>query len=348
MTTITIKTSNEYNVHIGQGLLTNFSVIPKASDSQAVIVTDDIVASLYEAALTKHLTECGFQCHSFIFPHGEASKSMATVTDLLQFMSSHHICRTDLIFALGGGIVGDLAGFAASIYLRGIRFIQLPTTLLAAVDSSVGGKTAVNLPAGKNLAGTFTQPLTVYCDIRTLSTLPEDIFSDGCAEIIKYAMISEKELLPLIKDGISKHLEEIISLCVSIKGEVVAEDEFDTGLRQLLNFGHTLGHAIEKCSDFTISHGSAVAIGMALMTKAAVKMNFCEEQLLQELLSMLHACSLPVTCPYTVQELYDASLSDKKHASGTVTLIVPVALGKCILHKADNQELYTMIEAALS
>ncbi len=348
MTTITIQTSKVYDVTIGSDLLSSFFVTPPAKDSQAVIVTDDIVASYYEAPLKERLQSLGFLCHTFVFSHGEAQKNMATVTELLQFMSEHHVCRTDLIFALGGGIVGDLAGFAASIYLRGIRFIQLPTTLLAAVDSSVGGKTAVNLPAGKNLAGTFTQPMQVFCDTNTLSTLPEEIFSDGCAEVIKYGMISEKGIFPLLKEGLRSHLEEIISLCISIKGEVVAEDEFDTGLRQLLNFGHTLGHAIEKCSDFNISHGSAVAIGMVLMTKAAVKKGFCDSVCLEELLSQIKAYHLPDSCPYTAQQLYDAALSDKKHAAGTITLIVPVSVGKCILYKADNLELYSMIEAALS
>jgi 3-dehydroquinate synthase len=215
--------------------------------------------------------------------HGEKSKNSVTYINLLNFLAENHITRTDALLALGGGVVGDLTGFAAATFLRGIKFIQCPTTLLAMVDSSVGGKTAIDLECGKNLAGAFYQPSVVICDITTLDTLSEKIFYDGCAEVIKYGVIASEELFEICRDGFKDNIEEIIYRCVSIKRDIVMEDEFDTGMRQLLNFGHTIGHGIEACSKYYITHGTAVAIGMVLITKAAVKMNMCNEEVLVRL-----------------------------------------------------------------
>ena len=220
--------------------------------------------------------------------------------------------RDDVIIALGGGVVGDLAGFVSSTYLRGIKFVQIPTTLLAAVDSSVGGKTAIDLKAGKNLAGAFYQPQVVLCDYSTLDTLPEEVFNDGCAEVIKYGVIASEELFEKCFKGIKENIEDIIYECVRIKRDIVAKDEFDIGMRQLLNYGHTIGHAIEACSNYEITHGSAVAIGMILITKAAVKLDICGENTLIRLEKLIKLCGLPYDTHYGVSELYEIMLSDKK------------------------------------
>jgi 3-dehydroquinate synthase len=232
------------------------------------------------------------------------------------------------VFALGGGVVGDLAGLAAALYLRGIKLVQIPTTLLAAVDSSVGGKTAVDLDAGKNLAGAFYQPDLVICDTDTLSTLPKSEFSNGMAEVIKYAAIRDKSLYNALRPPIS-NLGAVIARCVEIKRDIVSADERDKGERQLLNFGHTFAHAIEKCSGYKIVHGSAVAIGMAMMTRACLARNICGGDCLEVLLDALDAYGLPAETGYDEDALFSALLSDKKRNHDRITLVVPRGPGRC-------------------
>ena len=211
--------------------------------------------------------------------------------------------RSDLIVALGGGVTGDLAGFAAATYLRGIRFIQIPTTLLAAVDSSVGGKTAIDLPAGKNLAGAFYQPDLVLRDTDTPATLPEDIFRDGCAEVIKYGVLYDPELFVLLeKEGPAFDRETVISRCIQHKRDVVQLDERDTGLRMKL--GHTIGHGIEKCSNYTISHGKAVAAGMAIVSRSASALGHCCGETCKRIEKVLEEFSLPITTCFSAEELF--------------------------------------------
>ena len=303
------------------------------SPCRALILTDDHVAPLYADALSASLTAAGFVPEVYVVPHGEGSKSLGTLGALLEHLAEHKYTRTDAMFALGGGVVGDLCGFCASVYLRGIPFVQIPTTLLACVDSSVGGKTAVNLDAGKNLAGAFYQPRLVICDPDTLSSLPPEIFADGCAEVIKYGVINDRALFSMLEDGISPASEQIIARCVQNKRDVVEKDEFDTGLRQLLNLGHTVAHAIEKCSDFQISHGSAVAIGTVTIMRAAVAQGLCPAADLDALLSLTKQLGLPVSCDFGADELAKAALSDKKRAGGSITLVVPYAIGDSRLCK---------------
>ena len=325
MKKITVSTSVKYDVIIGRGILSQAGELslPVCGACSACIVTDDTVDALYSSELEALLVSAGFKVIKFVFPHGESSKNTSTLIGLLEFLAENKMTRSDCIFALGGGVVGDLAGFAAAVYLRGIKFIQLPTTLLAAVDSSVGGKTAVDLEAGKNLMGAFHQPSLVICDYGTLDTLTPEIFSDGCAEVIKYGIINERSLFELLKEGICENIEEVISACVDNKSRIVAEDEFDMGKRQLLNLGHTIGHAIESRSHFEISHGNAVSMGIAIVTRAAVKMGLCEKNELSEILSVLEKYSLPTECPYSADELLDTALGDKKRFGSTITLIVP-------------------------
>lgn len=331
MTEITVSASLRYEVQIGCGLLTQVgdktkALLPKAK--RAAIVTDSNVKPLYLDGVAESLEQAGFVVSSFVFPAGEASKNGETYLALLEFLAEEQVTRSDVLIALGGGVVGDLTGFAAATYLRGIAFIQLPTTLLAAVDSSVGGKTAIDLKAGKNLAGAFYQPSLVLCDLDTFQTLPEEVFCDGCAEVIKYGMLGDANLLAdLLSNPMEEQLEAVVARCVTMKRDIVEKDEFDMGDRQLLNFGHTIGHAIERCSGYEVSHGKAVAIGMAMMTRAAIAQNRCPEECLQTLEALLQRFDLPNRTDYSAEELYAAALGDKKRVGGTMTIIIPTALG---------------------
>lgn len=350
MKTITVNASLKYDVIIDKDILSRAGelALSVCKPCVACIVTDDIVDGLYSDILCSSLSKNGFRIVKFVIPNGEESKNTASLISLLEFMASNHLTRSDCIFALGGGVVGDLAGFAAAIYLRGIKFIQFPTTLLAAVDSSVGGKTAVDLVAGKNLAGAFHQPSLVICDLNTLDTLRPETFSDGCAEVIKYGIINDKHLFELIKNGVKENIEDIVAACVSNKANIVETDEFDTGKRQLLNLGHTLGHAIEAASSFSISHGSAVAMGIVIVTRAAVSLGLCDSKELCEVIDIIKASSLPTDCPYGAEELSSLALGDKKRMGDTITLVVPYSIGNSVLHKINVSELKSFIDRGLN
>lgn len=350
MRTVSVSASKAYDIHIGPGLLAQAGqYIAGLGKAQKIcIVSETTVFPLYGEGLEKSLRDAGFAVCSFIFPAGEQSKSGAVFLDLLNFLAENGMTRTDLIAALGGGVVGDLAGFAAATYLRGIRFVQIPTTLLAAVDSSVGGKTAIDLPAGKNLAGAFCQPSLVLCDTDTLNTLPEDIFRDGCAEVIKYAILYDPELFDLLaRDGLGFDREDVIARCVEHKRNVVEQDEFDTGARQKLNLGHTVGHAVESLSNFTLSHGRSVAIGTAIVTRASKNLGICSEETEAQVLDLLTAFGLPVITHNTSEALCRRALSDKKRSGGTVNLIVPQAIGLCAIRPTPVEELQSFIQAGL-
>lgn len=349
MKTVKINTSTPYEVIIGKGLLDSCGELcaKVIKPCKLCIVTDDTVAQLYLERTEKSLREAGFDTVSFIFPHGEASKNAQTLIALVEFLAQNNITRSDCMVALGGGVVGDTCGFAAAIYLRGIKFIQIPTTLLSAVDSSVGGKTGIDLIAGKNLVGAFHQPSLVVCDCETLNTLPPQIFADGCAEVIKYGVINDRAFFDSLSDGIKQNIEQVIEACVINKRNIVQEDEFETGKRALLNLGHTVGHAIEICSDLTISHGSAVAIGMVIVTRAAVSFGLCPNSDLELLLNTLEKAELPTTCNYTARELATVALSDKKRKGDTITLVVPHSIGDTRLMKLDVSQLTDFISKGL-
>lgn len=348
MTEINVKTKKPYTVKIGNGLLQKIGEELKALglDGKALIVTDDNVAPLYLATVKESLEDKGFEVFSCIIAHGEESKNAQNLINLLNFAAESTMSRTDTFVALGGGVVGDLCGFAAATYMRGAGFVQLPTSLLAAVDSSVGGKTAIDLEAGKNLAGAFYQPELVLCDIDTFTTLPKNEFSNGMSEVIKYGMFCDSELLDALASD-SFNIEKTVARCVEIKARVVADDEFDKGERAFLNFGHTIAHTVELLSGYKTPHGSAVAIGMAAITKAAVEAGICESEALICLLPLLKKYSLPEACPYSVDEVYKAALKDKKNAHGKITLVLPTAKGESILKKCDYHELHKIIELGL-
>ena len=339
-----------YEIRISRGLRHQAGALISRvhTPCRVLLLTDDTVEALYAREVAESLTAAGFSIVTHVIPHGEASKSAVSLMDLLEKMATEHLTRSDLLVALGGGVVGDLGGFAAAVYQRGIPCIQMPTTLLAMVDSSVGGKTAIDLAAGKNLCGAFHQPSLVICDTECLNTLPPEILADGMAEVIKYAFISDRSLFDLLQQD-TPHMEEVIRLCVEDKRALVEADETDKGARQLLNLGHTVGHAIEACSDFTISHGSAVAMGMVIITRAAVKTGICEAETLNALIALLEKYGLPTECPFTTEQLYAVALSDKKRTWNSITLVVPygVADSRLVTVPADALEEYIRAGLAL-
>ena len=344
MNTVTVRASRQYDVLIGSGILRNLGSHVKniGGVEKVCIVSDSNVWPLYGDSVAENLKDAGFQTCSFVFPAGEDSKNAETFLALLNMLAQQQLTRTDLLVALGGGVVGDLTGFAASCYLRGVPFLQIPTTLLAAVDSSVGGKTAIDLPAGKNLAGAFYQPWLVLCDTDTLKTLPDKDFRDGCAEVIKYAVLYDPELFSeLERSGLSFHRERIITRCVTWKRDVVAEDEFDTGSRMKLNLGHTLGHGVEAASNFAVSHGQAVAIGMAMVARAAN----CPDG--ERIIRLLEIFGLPTSTSFTPEELYAHALSDKKRSGSTLRIIVPNAIGNCAVESIPAKDFLSFIQKGL-
>ena len=351
MKTITVTASKTYDVLVGTGLLSQVGALTAkvVSPCKAAILTDDTVDALYGATTEISLEEAGFEVVKFVFPHGESSKNLTVFGQALNFLAEHHLSRSDLIVALGGGVVGDLAGFVAAVYLRGIRFIQIPTTLLAAVDSSVGGKTAVDLDTGKNLAGAFWQPELVVCDCALLSTLPERTFREGCAEVLKYGVLLGEDFFRTLETAdLRKDIEEIVAVCVACKRDIVEGDEFDRGQRQLLNLGHTIGHAVEARSGYDLFHGECVAIGMAAVARAAAKLGHTTQETCDRILRLIRQYGLPTETGFTADELYAVCCSDKKIAAGTIRLVVPEAIGSCTLHPMAVPELRSWIEKGIA
>ena len=350
MICIEVNASKAYQVHIGSGLL------PQLGDQlrkvckarKAVIVSDSNVFPLYGETASKSLENAVFQSLSFVFPAGEESKNAAIYLELLNFLAESQVTRSDCLVALGGGVVGDLTGFTAATYLRGVAYVQVPTTLLAAVDSSVGGKTAIDLPAGKNLVGAFCQPKMVLCDVDTLNTLPDDIFRDGCAEVIKYGVLYDPKLFQdLTEQGIEFSREAVIARCVELKRDVVMEDEFDTGPRMKLNLGHTIGHGIEAQSNFTVSHGKAVAIGMCIVARAAAAAGHCSHEVRDRIVDTVKRFGLPTVTDYDAQALFHSALSDKKRSGSHVDLIIPFEIGDCRITPMEITQIQSFIGAGL-
>lgn len=351
MKTVEVSASKKYKVYIGTGLLGSAgefvrAVAPKAE--KAAIVTDDAVGALYGGRLEASLRAAGYETLRFTLPQGEASKNAANYIALLNFLAENQITRSDLLAALGGGMTGDIAGFAAATYLQGVKYVQIPTSLLAMVDSSVGGKTAIDLDSGKNLAGAFCQPEAVLCDCSALDTLPEDILRDGCAEVVKYGVLGDPRLLSHLRErGLAFDREYVIERSVSMKRDYVCADEFDTGLRRKLNLGHTLGHAVEKRSGFALSHGKSVAIGLASVARAAAAEGMCGPACARETETALESLGLPTRTEFAVEELMPAMLSDKKRSGSAVSVIVPEEIGKCGIVPMDVARLENFMKAGL-
>ncbi|MCL2374877.1 MAG: 3-dehydroquinate synthase [Treponema sp.] len=340
-----------YDICLSSGLLHGIGGVMReiAAGAQTIaVVTDDTVKTLYAPGVCESIQGAGFRSEIFSIPPGEASKNSGIYLALLDWLAQNKMTRSDAIVALGGGVVGDLAGFAAATYMRGISLAQVPTTLLAMVDSSVGGKTAIDLPSGKNLAGAFYQPSVVLCDPDVLATLPPETFSDGCAEVVKYGMIRPCGILETLADiPIRQQLAQTIQTCVTIKRDIVQADEFDAGERQLLNFGHTIGHAIEHLSRYEVSHGRAVAIGMSIITRAAVRKSLCPPECQTALERALAQCGLPIRAGFPPQAIFEAALNDKKRSGSMITEIIPRSPGSCDLRKMPAADLAEWIEAGL-
>ena len=351
MQTIPVHTNPPYAVTIGPGLLKECGARLRecVPPCRIAVVTDSAVGPLYLETVLESLRAAGYAACSHTFPAGEGSKRLGTLSEILEFLAEERLTRTDCLAALGGGVTGDMAGFAAAVYLRGIRYVQLPTTLLAAVDSSVGGKTAIDLSAGKNLAGAFLQPAAVLCDTDCLKTLPPPVLAGGAAEAVKTAVLSDPGLFSSLEDGRMPLLdpEALIAGCVAYKAGVVERDEREQGERKLLNLGHTVGHAIEKCSGYAVPHGHAVAAGLAVMARAADALGWTEEPLAGRVAACLAQNGLPTGANFSPEALAEAASADKKRAGGDITLVVPKRIGLCELKKIPVSELLSVIRAGL-
>ena len=308
-----------YDVLIEKGLLSNISDYIDIS-REIVIISDDNIPKEYIELIISKLNKP----LTFFVPQGEQSKSMETAYSLLNKLVENKVTRSVLIIALGGGVIGDLAGFVSSVYMRGVDYIQIPTTLLSQIDSSVGGKVGINADNMKNAIGSFKQPKLVLIDPNTLHTLEKRQISSGIAEMIKYGVIASKQLFTdLLTKDIFKDIEHYIYQCVTIKKDVVVEDEFDYGLRQLLNFGHTIGHALEQYSNYNLLHGEAVSIGMVLMSK--------EKPYYKKLIEVLNKYNLPTSYEYDKEAIYSYIVTDKKASKHNLNIIIADELGKGLI-----------------
>lgn len=357
--TLDVDTGRPYQVHIGTFLLEAAGSIARqvCGGARAVVVSDSNVGPLYAQPVVESLRDAGYTASPFTFEAGEASKRADTLIDILEFMASQELTRSDIVVALGGGVVGDVAGFAAATYMRGCRFIQIPTSLLAMVDSSVGGKTAIDLAAGKNLAGAFWQPSVVIADVGCLATLSPEQFADGCGEVVKHAVIADADLFaelertPLTLELLMRDLPRVAYLVarnIDIKRAVVAADEHETGTRKLLNFGHSIGHAIESCAAYRLGHGTCVALGMGAICRAAARCGICEMDVPERIEALCRAHGLQGSNTYSVDELYDAALHDKKRAGDEIDVVLPRRIGACSIERIPLAEFRSLIEEGLS
>jgi 3-dehydroquinate synthase len=329
--------ANPYKVAIGAGALARVGALSQKviKAGLCAVITDDVVGPLHGATVLNSLKEFGFDPHLLTIPAGEASKSMEQASKLCDHLIGLGLDRKASVFALGGGVIGDLAGFVASIHYRGIPVIQIPTTVVAQVDSSVGGKTGVNSPLGKNLIGTFHQPRLVIADTAVLSTLPDHIFREGLAEVIKHAVIADEEMLEMLPPDRSGELSLLIARNVGIKSRIVAEDEFETkGTRALLNFGHTIGHAIESVAGYgALSHGECVSIGMIAALDLSVRLAGLPKNQAARVQTVIEKCGLPTTIPADLpsEKILAALQRDKKFDRGAIRFVLIKQLGSAFV-----------------
>ncbi len=342
MREIIVNASSRYSIHCGNGLLKEAGEYFKnaCKAKRVVVVTDDHVAPLYAETVLQSLRSSGIEASLTVIPNGEHSKSLECLGQLYHFCCEQKLTRSDAMVALGGGVVGDLTGFCAATYMRGVDYIQIPTTFLAQIDSSVGGKTAVNIPDGKNLVGAFKQPKLVLCDMDTLQTLSPLHFADGVAEAIKYGMIKDRSIFEIIESGkLADHLLPVICRCIEIKKQVVEADEYDTGERMLLNFGHTFGHAIEKYYGYSgYSHGMGVAAGMVKITALSERYGMTEPGVTTRLSRCVEASGLPMSAEIDDDTLTEYSLMDKKAASDSIKIVLCKKIGESSVKKLSTNQ----------
>ena len=342
-----------YDIHIAPGRLDDTGklcqhVLPRAT--RLAVVTDDTVGGLYAHRLLQSLWARGYTASVISLPAGEQTKSLHNLGVLYDSFREMGLTRTDAVVALGGGVVGDLAGFAAATILRGVDFVQVPTTLLAQVDSSVGGKVAIDLPAGKNLAGAFWQPRLVVMDPEVLDTLEDKTFSDGMAEVIKYGCIRDAAFFRALEKtpsrrAVMENIESVLYTCCDLKRAVVEKDERDTGERMVLNFGHTLGHAYEKAGHYeTWTHGQAVAAGMCLAARLGAALGVTPAGVPERVEALVSAFGLPTRIPCTQADYAAAVGLDKKGTGEQITLVLLEDLGRAVLHRMSKRELLGLLE----
>ena len=355
MKTLTVDLPGRaYEIQIAHGLLNQAgtccrAALPKAQ--RLAVVTDSTVGPLYGQPVLDSLTQAGFQPCLITVPAGESSKSLAVLEQVYDSLTGFGLTRTDAVAALGGGVVGDLAGFAAATLFRGVDFVQIPTTLLAQVDSSVGGKVAIDLKAGKNLAGAFWQPKLVLMDPAVLDTLPDRIFAEGMAEVVKYGCIFDRDFFAFLEARPSRaalmaEITHILYTCCDLKRGVVVEDERDTGRRMLLNFGHTLGHAYELAGGYTRwSHGAAVAAGMCMAARLGVQLGVTPAELPRRIADLCAALDLPVHIPCTQADYAAAIGLDKKGTGETISLILLETLGHAIAHPMKKSQVLAALDS---
>ncbi|MBL4851653.1 MAG: 3-dehydroquinate synthase [Gammaproteobacteria bacterium] len=340
MKTLTVDLGDRsYPIYIGQGLLTQKSLLtPHITSQQVLVVSNDTVAPIYLATLLATLED--YDCYSVVLKDGEQYKSLNTLNQIFDSALSNKLNRQLTIIALGGGVVGDMAGFAASCYQRGVHYIQIPTTLLAQVDSSVGGKTAVNHALGKNMIGAFYQPRCVLADTDTLDTLPERELSAGLAEVIKYGVIRDTAFFQWLEKNMQALLardKQVLAYAIEIscrnKAEIVEQDEHERGIRALLNFGHTFGHAIETACGYGVwLHGEAVAVGMCMASELSHRLGWLAKQDMQRIIDLITQAKLPISPPdaMTVTQFKGLMAVDKKVEDGKIRLVLLQALGDAL------------------
>ncbi len=343
MKKISLKTNAPYEILIDKNLLqySGEHIRKVSSARQALIITDNTVNELYSGIVAKSLMSKGFEVFLFVLASGEASKSFQSAEKIFSFLIKNEFTRTDVLIALGGGVVGDVSGFVAATYMRGMDFVQIPTTLLAQIDSAIGGKNAVNLPHGKNLVGTIYQPKLVLVDIDVLATLPPKLFSDGMAEAIKYGMTRSSELFYKIKNfQVNDFLEDVIFECITIKKEIVEKDELEQNERKLLNFGHSLGHAVERLYNFSgYSHGQAISIGMAYTALSGEKLGITKPGTYDELVEVLEKYNLPYTIDCDINDLIALAQRDKKSLGQYFDVIVIESIGNGLVKRIQTGDL---------
>lgn len=351
MKTINVNVSKSYDVLIGHSLLEHIGELikPICKTNRVAIITDDIVEHLFWDSICQSLYENGFEAISYSFPNGERSKNIETLSGILEFLAEKRITRKDTLIALGGGVVGDIVGLAAAIYMRGMIVIQVPTTLLSAVDSSVGGKTAVDLKAGKNLVGAFWQPSMVVCDVDVIENLPDKIFNEGMSEVIKCTIIRKLPVTDWINANcLKEHLEEMIFECIQLKRDIVEKDEFDNkGIRNVLNVGHTIAHAIEKLSNYTISHGHAVGTGLIIEARIANELGKTETSVVEQIRNQVGLFGLVERIDWSPLQMVEAMKSDKKNADSSIVFELPLQFGETEELKIDTQALLVLMEKVL-
>ena len=364
--TVHVATSSRaYDVTVGAGVLARAGDIARAAagGGRACVISETNVAPLYAAAVEASLARAGYDvAPTLVFPAGERHKRLSTLEDLLEGLAARELSRSDVVVAVGGGVAGDVAGMAAALYLRGCQVVQVPTSLLAMVDSSVGGKTAVDLTAGKNLAGVFWQPSAVVADVRCLATVAPGLFRDSCGEVVKHAVLADPALLdelcarPLTEalaglvagDGEAEaQLVDVVARNVAIKRDVVSADERERGLRQTLNLGHTIGHAIEAASDFSLGHGSCVAAGLCCVARASERLGWCSSATRERIERCVRAHGLPCGCDLGVDEVMRYLLHDKKRHGATVNFVVPARVGACEVRTLGLDEARELVRLGL-